>query len=253
MTRGRAWLVAGVVVLGTFAVLIPDGPVYLPNLFIPKGQHDGHPTRHWVRELGNPDVESRRKAVHALGAIGTNAPEAVPALSAVLTDDPDRYVRSEAALALSKMDPASAPAVPALARALADEEPLVRMNCAVALFRLRDEARPAVPALIRALRDKANRTDLHAFPFTIQGMAALALGRASAGTAEGVAALREALGAADTDNLRGSIARALGEVGAEAEPAVPQLRELLTSADGDVRRTAKESLEKIGGKSAALR
>jgi HEAT repeat protein len=94
---------------------------------------------------------------------------------------------------------------------------------------------------------------LNAFPLTIQGMAALALGRASAGTTEGVAALCEALGAADTDNLRGNIARALGEVGPDALPAAPQLRELLTSVNVNVRWTARESLGKIEGKSAALR
>src|SRR5436305_1937543 len=80
--------------------------------------------------------EGRHRAIFALGAIGPEAGEAVPALSAILVEDPDPRNRNRAALALSKMHPASRAAVPALARALADEEPWVRMNAALALSRL---------------------------------------------------------------------------------------------------------------------
>src|SRR5207244_6799070 len=50
-----------------------------------------------------------------------------------------------------------------------------------------------VPALIPALKDKANQTNLNTFLFTIQHQVALALGKASAGTAQGVPPLMEAL------------------------------------------------------------
>src|SRR5262249_53048787 len=135
---GRA--VAVVLLLSALAVLTPGSPVYLPIFFSSAGQYGGHSSRHWVNALRSPDAQARRQAAPALGAIGGEAGEAVPALSPLLVEDPDRTVRIEAALALSKMAPASRAAVPELGQALADEEPFVRMNAALALLRLRAEA-----------------------------------------------------------------------------------------------------------------
>src|SRR5438445_268656 len=83
---------------------------------------------------------------------------AVPALAAIVAEDPDREARIQASLALLKIGAAARAAVPQLTGALADEEPLVRMNAAMVLAKLRAEARPAVPALIKALKDDSNRT-----------------------------------------------------------------------------------------------
>jgi hypothetical protein len=253
MTRRRLllWAVAAVVVVPLIAMLIPGAPVYLPELFFPKAQHDGHSVGYWMGALKNPDGEARRQAIFALGAIGAPAGEAVPALSAIMLDDPAEQTRSEAALALSKMDPASRAAVPALAQALEDKGPLVRMYAAMALFRLRTEARPAVPALIKGLKDKANETYMNLFWMTIREMIIDALGRASAGTDEAVPALTEALKTADTDALRVAAATALGEVGPDARPAVPLLQKLLKDKHRPTRDAAREALEKIQGGPAA--
>jgi HEAT repeat protein len=245
--RRWLWLVAVLAAAAVVAVLIPGSPVYLPDFFLTGGQYDGRPTRHWIRELNNANADERRQAIHALGAIGADAPEAVSPLAAIMLEDADRETRIEAALALTKMGKAARPAVPALARALADEEPFVRMNAALALLRQGEEARPAVPALIQALKDDANRTNCNAFTCTIQEVAALALGRASAGTADAVAALTEALEAATTIGMRTAAARALGDVGAAARPAAPQLRALLKDKDAAVRDAAQEALRKIEG------
>lgn len=246
MTKRRASLLAlAMLALGGLAVLIPGSPVHFPDLFNPKGQYQGHSARHWVKALDSPDAEARYRAIFALGAIGADAGEAVPALAAILAEDPDRQARNQAALALSKMAPASRGAVPALAQALADKEPLVRLNAALALSRLREDARPAVPALIQALGDQDNRTRLQTFTFTVQEAVALALGRASAGTAAAVPALATALEAAVTEETRVAVVRALGEIGAEARLAVPQLRALLKDKSKRVREATEESLGKI--------
>jgi HEAT repeat protein len=162
--------------------------------------------------------------------------------------DPDDKIRGETALALSKIAPASAPAVPALARAL-DEDyvHLVRMNAAIALSRLGPLARSAVPSLIRATQRRINRTTAGSFTCNIQEMAALALGRATAGTPEGVNALLEALKSARTARKRRLVAQALAEVGAPAREAAPRLKALLTDDSPEVRETAKEALRKILG------
>src|SRR5207302_1530794 len=74
---------------------------------------------------------------------------------------------------------------------------------------------------------------------------ARALGRASAGTAEGVPALTAALLADSTEEMHAAVARALGEVGEEARPAIPHLRALLQGKDGWMREVAEEALKKI--------
>jgi HEAT repeat protein len=247
MTKHRAvWLVMALAMLAAFAVLIPGSPVYLPKLLITNARYDDHTTNYWIEALDSPDREHRKHAIRALGAIGAQAGEAVPALARILREDPDAEARSEAGFSLMKMAPASRTAVPALAEALEDKEPWVRMKAAMALFSLRTEARAAIPALIKAQKDDSNQTNLEAFHFTIQEMATLALGRASAGSAEAVPVLTAALEADDTDEMHMAAARALGEVGTPARPAAALLRALLKEKNKDLRLAAEEALKKIG-------
>jgi hypothetical protein len=253
MTRrrvvGRA--AAVVVLLAVASVLIPGSPVYLPNFFSFPGQYEGHSTRYWIASLKSPNSQVRGHAIFALGAMGADGGDAVPALARVLREDADREARHQAALALSKMAPASRAAVPALAEALADQEPAVRMNAAIALFRLRDEARPAIPALIQALKDPENQTNLATFTYTIQEMAARALGRASGGSAEAVPALSDVLETGGSEEMRLAALHGLEEVGPEARPTVPRLRHLLTDNSAEVRQAAADALRAIEGEAAA--
>ncbi len=245
--RRILWLLAGVAFLACLAMLIPASPVYLPRLM---GSYllgeDGRSLRGWVKALHHDDPEVRSQASHALGRMGADAADAVPALAEVLLEDPSRGARIEAALALTKMAPASKAAVPALAQALEDPEPFVRMNAALALMKLRTEARPAIPALLEALKAKRNDTNLKAFHATIQEVVALTLGWASAGTDEAVQGLNEALTPSASPGMRLSIARALGEVGEPARSTAPRLRALLKDPDPDISRAAGVSLKKIG-------
>lgn len=244
--RRVGWLVGGVTAAAGFALLLPDSPVYLPRLLGPTARYyQGHPVEYWMARLTHPDVGHRCEAIHALGAIGADAPDAVPAVAGILVDDPEVAARVEAALALMKMGPASRPAVPALTTAVGDRTRLVRVYAILTLMRLGPGARPAVPALIAALADGENHTTLNKFHFTILEVAALALGRASAGTADGVPTLQEALTAAKDDRMRRAVAEALGEVGPPARSTVPQLQALLDSPDPDVRLAADEALRRI--------
>jgi HEAT repeat protein len=144
------------------------------------------------------------------------------------------------------MCPAARAAVSELGEALEDDEPFVRVNAAMTLYRLGDESRPAISALIKAVEDETNRTKSPpVFHFTIQELSALALGRATAGTSEGVPVLMSALNTATTVRMRIAAARALGDIGAEARPAIPQLRALRKDKDGDLREAVETALEKI--------
>jgi HEAT repeat protein len=249
MNRRLAW---GLVVLlpAAAVLLVPGTRVYLPDLLGWGGYADGHSTRYWNNALTNPSAGVRCRAVHALGVIGPEAGAAVPALADILLHDPQRACRIEAAMALRKMRPASRTAVPALARALEDDEPYVRMNAALALLVLRGHSRPAVGALTRALEDARNTNRVGAFTHTVQEIAAMALGRAGAGSAEPVGPLTEALKAARTEPMRLAAIWALGEVGAPARPASPLLHALLQGGSGEEARTAEEALQKIEGKGA---
>ncbi len=244
--RVLMWLAAVVVLAAVVAAAIPGSPLYLTNLLVPKAQYRGQPLGEWTKSLDDPDPETRKRAIFAVGSMGSDAGEAVPRLARILVEDPDRGDRIEASLALSKMDPASRAAVPELARALEDSEPYVRMNAARALSRLHTDARPAIPALTKALQDPANRTNLGSFLFTIQEQVALALGRASAGTADGVPDLLGALKGARNDLARVVFIRALGEVGPEAKPAAGELRWLTRDLSG-----LKLSYEGVAGGAAA--
>jgi HEAT repeat protein len=239
------WAIGALLLLVALAVLIPDSPVSLPSWFEHGPSYDGHGVPYWVKALGSSNAASRYQAIFALGAMGPDARAAVPALAAVLAKDADAEARHQAALALLKIGPAARAAVPELAQALDDEEPAVRMNVALLLNRLGPEARPAVPALIKALKRGGNQTNVRGFYVTIQETAALALGRASAGTAEGVPALTAFLEGAGTAERREYAARALGAVGSEARPAVPQLRPLLKDPSDVVREAAEQALQMI--------
>lgn len=248
MRRARKGLLIISLLAGT-GLVIPGSPAFLPSLLVHYSHYyDGHSLGYWLRALGRPDPEIRRRAIFALGAMGPNAAEAVPVLARILREDADPEARHQAALALAKMAPVSAAAVPALSRTLdEDEVALVRMNAVIALSRLGTQARSAVPALIRATRRRANRTNLATFSFTIQEEAALALGRATAGTTEGIAVLMEELESARTSNKRRMLARALGEIGPPARVAESRLRSLIADDTPEVREAALESLRKIEG------
>jgi HEAT repeat protein len=212
-------------------------------------RYNGHPTDYWMHELKNADPHARQEAVFALGVIGPEAEEAVPEVCALLKDPSDR-VRCDAALALLKMYPASRGAAPALADVLEDVHPLARINAAITLNRLGPDARPAVPALLKALGDKKNNEWVPGFQISIREALLQALGRATAGSTDGVAALSAAL---QNDSLpllirapcRAAAARALGEVGPEARTAVPLLQAALKDNNGRVRGAAEVALKKI--------
>src|SRR5262245_12354896 len=243
------WLASIVVALAVVAVVTPASPLYLPHLLNSGPQFEGRSLNQWLRALHGDDEAARRRAIFAMGAMGNAASEAVPTLTKLMVDDPDREIRNEAALALSKMD--SAEAVPALGKALKDPEAAVRMNATLALFRLKKAASPTVPALIEETKKDENHTNLNTFTFTLQEATALALGRASAGTADAVPALMETLEGADKVSLRIALVRALGDIGPEAKAAVPMLRKLLNTRNASLKETVEETLRAIEGDAAA--
>jgi HEAT repeat protein len=125
----------------------------------------------------------RFHAATALGNLGQNARAAVPDLIHSALWDLDPAVRVEAAMALWKIDRTGPLVVPALTKALADDNELICWIAADYLGQIGSEAREAVPALKQAL-DRPFKIAL------IRRGVALALERIDPHAAEGVADAR---------------------------------------------------------------
>jgi HEAT repeat protein len=230
------------------AMFIPGSPVNVLEQMGYYGLYDGRAPRAWMRDLKSTDEETRRKACFALGAMGSDAEHAVPELARLMVEDPDGGVRVDASLALTKMVPASGAAVPELIEALQDKESLVRLNATLTLLRLRKEAQPAISALAVTMREERNDTNIGVFHFTIQEAAAMALGKASAGTDEAVEPLMAAFKSAETQEMRIAILRAFRDIGPQARKAIPLVEPLLTSKARDLREAAEDALKAMGAK-----
>jgi hypothetical protein len=111
-----------------------------------------------VKALGDDDALIRKQAAVALKELGNKARHAIPALKKALKDN-DTDVRAAAQAALEAIDiPLTAEEladlpVPRVIRALEDGNPLVRERAALALRDRWPKAREAVPALRKLLQD----------------------------------------------------------------------------------------------------
>jgi HEAT repeat protein len=155
-------------------------------------------------------------------------------------------VRRDAAYQLGKMGVAAKPAVPALIKALQDDDRQVWAFAVAALAEIGPEAREAIPALIADLarqsrggRDRDRRQ--------IMVRSAYALSRI--GT-EAVPPLIAALESEDS-GARAGAARALGGMGAQAVAAIPALRANFGHGDLSVRQEAIDALALIGAAAVA--
>jgi HEAT repeat protein len=178
---------------------------------------------------------ARRGVAMALGLIGPEAKNAIPALVEALSDA-DPLVRGEAAVALSRIDPTADGVVAALSRALADSDYGVRNNVAKALGRCGPAAKPALAALKKTLRDQKKEVRWAAFEATAR------IGPQAA------AVLIEALGDGSDAWHRKHAARALGSIGPKGRQAerVAALIIALRDSDAEVRREVVWSLALIG-------
>jgi HEAT repeat protein len=91
-----------------------------------------------VEALRDPDPTMRSRAARRVALLRPPPLEAIPLLSAMLTDKATE-VRASAAGALGSYGPAAKSAIPALTRALADEDPGVRQIAADALQQINSD------------------------------------------------------------------------------------------------------------------
>jgi 3-methyladenine DNA glycosylase AlkD len=106
-----------------------------------------------IEALKDPSILVRRRAAQQLGAGGTKAASAVPALTAALKGDKEPAVRASVAEALGGIKTAARAAIPSLLAALKDSDALVRETAAEALADINADAKTVVPALVKLLDD----------------------------------------------------------------------------------------------------
>lgn len=170
------------------------------------------------------DVDQREHAAEALGYLGPQAKEAIPALRASLNDD-FPYIRTRCAEALAKMGP---DAVPTFITALSNANADVRSVAAGSLGTLGEDAASAAPALVKALGDSDS---------TVRNRAATALERLGASSVEPVAALLTD----DRAALRLQALRILGAIETPA-PILTDMASRLSDSDSQVRLAAMKAL-----------
>jgi HEAT repeat protein len=229
-------------------------------------------------------VNTRMAGLLAVELIGlAKSPKVLPAILAVLRDDPEPRVREAAAHALGRLGPKARDekirfddARDALISAMrTDTSGPVRKAAATALGQLGPDAEKAVLSLAAALKDTypdtqaAAAATLHrlgtvardALPelqtvlrdpkanvltrlYSIKAVGAMGPDAASALTAL-VEVLTDAK--APTD-LRAAAAEAIGRLGKAAAEAVPVLAKMLTASDSplEVRRAAALALDELG-------
>ena len=177
--------------------------------------------------LTDGSVQVRKMAASALGEIGPDARQAIPALIQAL-GDVDEGVRRRVALSLGEMGAEARSAAPALILTLRDGSSSVRRWAAAALGEIGPTAPAAIPALIAALA----QDDMRDRAVVVAALVKMG-GRA-------VPRLVEALRHADP-RIRCLAARALAKGGPPPEAVAP-LQALLNDPDPGVRESAAEAL-----------
>jgi HEAT repeat protein len=174
--------------------------------------------------LDHQDADVRRRAVDALGQLGSEA--AIPGVVQALQHQ-DADVRRRAVDALGQLG--SEAAISGLLQALQDQNADVRRRAVDALGQLGSEA--AIPGVVQALQDQnagVRRSGVDA-------LGQLGLEAAIPGV---VQALQD-----QNADVRWSGVDALGQLGSEA--AIPGLLQALQDQNAGVRRSAVEGLGKI--------
>ena len=190
-----------------------------------------------LRALNDSSDDVRVAAAAALSTEGVPPEALVPGVHEALHDTAHADVREFAARILGTFGAARGkPAVDALAEALADPSPGVRVAAADALGRIGPGAASAVPALVSLSRNPDIRS---------RSAAVNALGSVLGLPEASIPALRQALG--DTEpTVRAAAASSLGKFRAQAAPADGELVRHLKDAHPDVRQSTAYAFGELG-------
>lgn len=205
--------------------------------------YQGNPLADWLKALTGNDPVVRRDAARALGQLGADSPDAVPALVKAL-GDPDDEVRRLAVASLGEIRPDAKLVIEPLAGALKDRIASVRQQAAVVLGEYGPAAKSALPALVARVRNPGEGGG-------VRQQASRAIGRIGPEAKEAVPALIGMLDSGDGSMLWWYAAEALAQIGPDALPAVVAI---LRKPDGSINARAMDAAGRFGRSGApALR
>jgi HEAT repeat protein len=184
------------------------------------------------RSLADVDPRTASGAAQALGSMGAEGADAIPALTEAMRGTNIVLCRL-AAKALSQI---GRPALPVLVHHLKHHDPFVRGEAAVALGWMGPAAAPAVPHLVDVLRlpPAARPRPMPAPP-------------PGAPTPVTPIAMTAADPPPTEDGCRASAAQALGRIGPPAADALPALQLALSDPSVAVRQAAEVALRQVRG------
>ncbi len=183
-----------------------------------------------ARNLTHPSESVRLLAVLALVELGPDAEAAIPALFKAL-DDQELHVRAAALVALVGAKAPYDQLRPHLEAAFKDSSPVIRASGVEAAVRLGDEGKEFRPRVIAALKDS---------DATVRQTVTGHLGSAFADAVPQLTALLD-----DASQRSGAI-EALGRIGAASKPAVAPLVKHFDSGSKDDRIRILTTLGQIG-------
>jgi HEAT repeat protein len=133
----------------------------------------GEPATPQIAELlKSEDPRLRQTAATTLWGMGAKGRAAVPDLATTVTEDAEPSVRLSAAMALGSIGPDAKDGVPALVRALKDRDTEVRLQAAKALGAIGPAAQDAIPALSQAAKNDGVRSAAEEAILQIRGSSA---------------------------------------------------------------------------------
>jgi HEAT repeat protein len=224
-----AWLGVGLTVASL-------GPVRAAPVGKEKPSIQPNTVKEWIKQLKDPDPEVCERARENLFSLGPEDKKIVPILIEAL---PEKKIRSDICWALRAI---GKDAVPALRKALEDNNPEVRIGVLMALGHIGRKVDEVIPTLIQALKDPNKE---------IRKQAIRSMQMAGPRAKTAVPSLCKMLAGRDENWYL--ILRALVRIGPAAQGAVPTLCKAMQDRFSGFRSDAAEALGAIGpGARAAI-